>query len=77
MTLLEMSALYAENAAAIRARIIILQQEERNAANDEIRFHLQRRIADLTPLLREARELAAVTARYYDKGFYGYDAYKL
>ena len=54
MTLLEMSALYAESAAALR-----------------------RRIAELTPLLQETRELAALTARYYDRSYHRHERYTL
>ena len=31
--------------------------------------HLQRRIRDLEPLHRQTRQLAELTARYYDRGY--------
>ena len=61
MTLLEMSVQYAENAERLRARI----------------RELHRRIDDLTPLLRECRELAVLTARYYDRRYHKHERYTL
>ena len=62
MTLLEMSALYAESAAALRRRIGELRQAARELKDEEDRRRLRRRITELTPLLQETRELAALTA---------------
>ena len=59
MTLLEMSALYAES------------------ADEEDRRLLQRRITELTPLLQETRELAALTAHYYDRSYHRHERYTL
>ncbi len=60
MTLLEMSVQYADSAALIRARIRELRAEERQQADPEAARGLRRRIDELTPLLRECRELADV-----------------
>ena len=62
MTLLELSASYRENAAAIHGRIVELRVLERAQEDPEAAFRLRRRIDELTPLWREARELAALTA---------------
>ena len=67
MTLLEMSASYRRSAAAIHGRIVELRGLERAQADPEAAFRLRRRIDELTPLWREARELAALTAHYYDR----------
>lgn len=67
MTLLEMSAVYRDSAAAIHGRIVELRVLERDQRDSEERFRLRRRIEELTPLWREARELAALTAHYYDR----------
>nr|WP_325301644.1 hypothetical protein [uncultured Oscillibacter sp.] len=67
MTLLEMSASYRSSAAAIHGRIVELRGQERAQADPEAAFRLRRRIDELTPLWREARELAALTAHYYDR----------
>ena len=50
MTLLEMSALYAESAAALRRRIGELRQAARELKDEEDRRLLRRRITELTPL---------------------------
>ena len=67
MTLLEMSASYRSSAAAIHGRIVELRGQERAQADPEAAFCLRRRIDELTPLWREARELADLTAHYYDR----------
>ena len=75
MTLLEMSVLYADSAAAIRCRIRELREAIQAHEDPEEAQRLQRRIAELTPLLRETRELAKLTAHYYDRSFYRNDRY--
>ena len=72
MTLLEMSASYRSSAAAIHGRIVELRGLERAQADPEAAFRLRRRIDELTPLWREARELAALTAHYYDRSSHKY-----
>ena len=72
MTLLEMSVQYAERAAAIRERITMLRGMERQESDLETarslrRRALQRRVEALLPLWREARDLARLTAHYYDR----------
>lgn len=67
MTLLEMSACYRDNAAAIHGRILELRALEHAQSDPAEAARLRRRIYELTPLWREARELAALTAHYYDK----------
>ena len=77
MTLLEMSALYTESAAALRRRIGELRQEARELKDEEGRRLLRRRITELTPLLQETRELAALTADYYDRSYHRHERYTL
>lgn len=67
MTLLEMSSAYQASAAAIHGRIVELRVLERAQEDPDESFRLRRRIDELTPLWREARELAALTAHYYDR----------
>ena len=67
MTLLEMSVSYRDSAAAIHGRIVELRTLERAQEDPEEAFRLRRRIDELSPLWREARELAALTAHYYDR----------
>ena len=64
MTLLEMSVVYAEHAAVIRSRIVELRGLTRQET--EAVQALKRRVAALLPLWQEARDLARLTAHYYD-----------
>lgn len=77
MTLLEMSASYRDSAAAIHGRIVELRVLERAQADPEAAFRLRRRIDELTPLWREARELASLTAHYYDRSYHKHEKYAL
>ena len=77
MTLLEMSALYAESAAALRRRIGELRQAARELKDEEDRRLLRRRITGLTPLLQGTRELAALPAHYYDRSYHRHERYTL
>lgn len=67
MTLLEMSRVYQSSAAAICRRITDLRSLAKVQTDPDEVFRLCRRINELTPLLREARELAALTEHYYDR----------
>lgn len=77
MTLLEMSASYRSSADAIHGRIVELRVRERAQEDPEAAFRLRRRIEELTPLWREARELAALTAHYYDRSYHKNEKYTL
>lgn len=68
MTLIELSALYTDSASAIRTRIRLLERELAvPPADPETMRTLRARIDALTPLLREMREMAFLTAHYYDR----------
>ena len=67
MTLLELSVLYSDSAAAIRLRIRELQEELLSTMDDNRTQLLRQRITELQPLLQDARELAYRTAHYYDR----------
>ena len=77
MTLLEMSVYYADSAALIRTRIAELRMAERMAADPETARRLHVRVENLRPLLREMRELAILTARYYDRSYRKHEKYTL
>ena len=77
MTLLEMSALYADSAAVLRLRIAELRKAERAQTDPEAARRLRQRIDMLIPILREMRELAALTAHYYDRSYYKHERYTL
>ena len=56
-------------------RIAELREARKHQLDPEIVRRLDRRIAELEPLLREARELAVVTARYYDRRYHKNEKY--
>ena len=77
MTLLEMSVFYAESADRIRLRMAQLQAAERSERDPEAARRLRLRVESLRPMLREMRELAVLTAHYYDRSYHRYDKYTL
>lgn len=77
MTLLQISESYRQAAVPLRARLRQLRQELAAATDPEEIWHLKRRIAELTPLLTQANELAELTERYYERGYYRSEKYTL
>lgn len=77
MTLLELSVQYADGAAAIHSRIVELRAAERVQTDAEAARLLRQRANALLPLWREARELAALTAHYYDRSYRKHEKYTL
>ena len=77
MTLAEMSCLYRDSADAIRLRMAELRLAVRQETDPEAVRQLRRRITELTPLLQEARELAVLTAHYYDRSYHKHERYTL
>lgn len=77
MTLMELSVQYEASAAAIRARIAELRIAEREQTDADAARALRLRIEALIPLLREARELAVLTAHYYDRSYHKHERYTL
>ena len=69
MTLQQLSYQYQEQAQALHQRIDLLRQAQARCGDRESAEHLQRRIRDLEPLHRQTRQLAELTARYYDRGY--------
>ena len=77
MTLAELSRCYEAAAVPLRARLRQLRIELAGAEDPEEIWHLKRRIAELTPMLTEMNELAELTARYYERGYYRSEKYTL
>lgn len=77
MTLLELSEVYQDHAKLLKLRITQLREARKKQIDPEAVFQLERRITDLEPLLREARELAVLTAHYYDRGYHKNEKYTL
>lgn len=77
MTLREISQGYREAAVPLRARLSQLRKELEKAEDQEEIWHLKRRIAELTPMLTQVNELAELTERYYERGYYRNERYTL
>ena len=75
MTLQEISKGYEEAAVPLRARLRELRQMLEKATDPEEIWHIKRRIHDLTPMLTQMNELAELTARYYERGYYRSEKY--
>ena len=69
MTLLELSAEYRSHAHTLDLRICQLHYRLEHTRNADQRCQLEDRIRMLSTMLREARELAVLTERYYDRGY--------
>ena len=69
MTLLELSAEYRSHARALDLRICQLECRLAGTRDADQRCQLEDRIRMLSTMLREARELAVLTERYYDRGY--------
>ena len=75
MTLQELSICYEEAAVPLRRRLSQLRKLLAEETDPEQVWHLQRRIAELTPMLTQMNELADLTAHYYDRGYYRSEKY--
>ena len=75
MTLTELSRCYEEAAVPLRQRLKELRQALSQTDDPEEIWHLKRRIAELTPMLTQMNELAELTARYYERGYYRNEKY--
>ena len=77
MTLAQLSKDYEAAALLLRKRLRLLRQLLAQETDAEKIWHLKRRIAELTPMLTQMNELAELTARYYEKGYYRNEKYTL
>ena len=75
MKLSELSPDYRAGEKAILTRIGELSERLETAADPAEIVALRRRIRDLGPLLRQTRELAELTARYYERGYHRSEKY--
>ena len=69
MTLMELSTQYRDNAQTLSIRIGDLRHHLVAEDNLRERCLLEERIHTLSTMQREARELAALMERYYDRGY--------
>ena len=77
MNLIELSVVYEESAQLLRVRIRELRAAEQGCADSEELLRLRQRAAALEPLLREMRELTALTRCYYDRSYHKNEKYTL
>ena len=69
MTLAELSVEYRAHAHALDLRVCQLEHKLEQTTDADCRCQLEDRIRMLSTMLREARELAVLTERYYDRGY--------
>lgn len=77
MTLQEISLCYEEAAVPLRRKLRELRYLLSRTQDPEEKWHIQRRIAELTPILTQMNELAELTAHYYERGYYRSEKYTL
>ncbi|MGN8898027.1 hypothetical protein [Flavonifractor sp. HCP28S3_F3] len=69
MTLLELSVEYRTNAEALQERALLLERQQREGMDEASRVRLDDRIKLLRTMWREARDLAVLCERYYERGY--------
>lgn len=77
MTLKELSGEYRRAAAPIRVRLRELRQAEKRETDPEKLFWLKRRMLVLSQMLQQMNELAELCDRYYERGYYRNEKYRL
>jgi len=77
MTMMELSRSYEHSAQLLQKRLRHLRQQAAVEKDPEALFSLKRRIAELTPMLTQMNELAELTARYYERGYWRNEKYTL
>ena len=77
MSLADLSPGYRESARLLSERIKQLRKAIRETEDPTEKWRLQRRKADLIPILTQMNELAELTAHYYDPGFWRNEKYTL
>ena len=77
MTLKELSRGYRETGDILRRRLCALRRRLKSEEAPEIRWHIRREITELTPILTQMNELAELTERYYERGYWRNEKYTL
>ena len=77
MTLRELSQDYRAAAQLLRQRLRELRQREKVATDADERFWLSRRKLVLSEMVRQMYELAELTGRYYERGYWRSEKYTL
>ena len=69
MTLQELSVEYRRQAGVLKERMTLLRQQQGESDSPQERLALAHRIHTLEEIWREARDLAVLTERYYERGY--------
>lgn len=77
MTLYELSFTYEQSAELLRQRIKELQQMEKRTKDSYERRCIQKRLTVLNTMLREMRELTALSRHYYERSYQKNENYSL
>ncbi|MGM9588731.1 MAG: hypothetical protein ACI3V0_00965 [Faecousia sp.] len=77
MCLADLSPGYEESARLLRNRMKEIRKALRETDDPDEKWHLERRLADLAPMLTQVNELAELTARYYESGYWRNEKYTL
>ena len=77
MTLTALSESYEQSARLLRERLSRLRLLLKQTDDPEEKWQLRQRMAQLTPMLTEMNELAELTARYYERGYWRNEKYTL
>lgn len=77
MKLVELSPLYEDSARRIQTRMEELRLRLRTTDDPDSARCLRRRLTELQPMLRQCRQLAQLTAHYYDRSDRRHDASRL
>ena len=77
MLLSEMSLEYKKSHLAFKARMKELRAAAKAEPDPKKAAAVLARVRDLEPLRKEAKDLAELTARYYERGYYRNEKYTL
>ena len=70
MTLQELSVQYRTGAETLRQRVLLLEGRRTAEVDEHGKRLLEQRISHLETMWREARDLAVLCERYYDRGYH-------
>lgn len=70
MTLQELSVQYRTGAEILRQRVQLLERRRSAEEDERDQRLLEQRIRHLEAMRREARDLAVLCERYYDRGYH-------
>ena len=75
MSLSDLAPDYEASARLLKERMRQLRKALRETEDPEEKWRLQRRMAELTPILTQVNELADLVAHYYDRGYWRNEKY--